>query len=167
MEGLSVLRRIPNALEIEPDFGRSLYATLFDGSSLTKLTYWLEIFFAAGIATFGLVLNSPAVIIGAMLISPLMTPIMATGLAIAIGDVYLGVKAVVNLVASVGVSIGLSAAIVSFLPFHSPTEEILSSTNPNLLDKAWPYCSDSPDRCWSVVAPGVEASRRCQGWPSP
>ena len=41
---------------------------------------------AGGIATIGLLLNSPAVIIGAMLISPLMGPIMGLGFALAIGD---------------------------------------------------------------------------------
>ena len=55
-------------------------------AELSSLNYWLEIVFSAGIATFGLVLNSPAVIIGAMLISPLMGPIMASGLSLAVGD---------------------------------------------------------------------------------
>lgn len=74
-------------------------------------------------------------IIGAMLISPFMGPIMATGLALAVGDLYLGIKAVVNLLASVAVSIGFSALLVWLLPFHSATSEILSRTNPNLLGR--------------------------------
>ncbi len=101
-----------------------------------NLNYWLEIFFSAGIATFGLVLNSPAVIIGAMLISPLIGPIMAAGLSLAIGDLYLGIKAIANLVISVATAVGLSAVFVWLLPFHSATAEILSRTNPNLLDLA-------------------------------
>src|SRR5690606_6866991 len=94
----------------------------------------LELFISAGIATFGLVLNSPAVIIGAMLISPLMGPLMGTGLALAVGDVYLGAKAVLNLVVSTAAAIGLSAAVAWTLPFHTITPEILARTNPNLLD---------------------------------
>ena len=58
---------------------------VFEATEITSLSYWLEIFFSAGIATFGLVESSPAVIIGAMLISPLMGPIMATGLALGRG----------------------------------------------------------------------------------
>jgi len=54
---------------------------------MANLGYWLELTFAAGIATFGLVLNSPAVIVGAMLISPLMGPILAAGLALTVGTV--------------------------------------------------------------------------------
>lgn len=111
-----------------------MYAQIFAASEIGNLTYWLEIFFAAGIATFGLVESSPAVIIGAMLVSPLMGPIMGTGLALAVGDLYLGIKAVLNLVASSAVSIGFSALLVWILPFHSATSEILSRTKPNLLD---------------------------------
>ena len=111
-----------------------VYRQVFATAEIDSVKYWLEVFFSAGIATFGLVENSPAVIIGAMLISPLMGPIMATGLALAIGDLYLGIKAVLNLLASVAVSIAFSAFIVWLLPFHSATAEIVARTNPNLLD---------------------------------
>ncbi len=75
-----------------------VFEQVFAGAGIKSLSYWLEIFFCAAIATFGLVENSPAVIIGAMLISPLMEPIMATGVALAVGDLYLAIKAVLNLV---------------------------------------------------------------------
>ena len=111
-----------------------VYAQIYSTADMTSFNYWLEIIFSAGIAVLGLVLNSPAVIIGAMLISPLMGPIMALGLALAAGDLYLSVKAVANLVASIALAIGLSALIVWLLPFHSVTQEVLSRTSPNLLD---------------------------------
>jgi uncharacterized hydrophobic protein (TIGR00271 family) len=111
-----------------------VYRQVFAMAEIDSFLYWLEIFFSAGIATFGLVENSPAVIIGAMLISPLMGPIMATGLALAVGDLYLGMKAVLNLLASVAASIAFSAFLVWLLPFHSATAEIVARTNPNLLD---------------------------------
>jgi uncharacterized hydrophobic protein (TIGR00271 family) len=101
---------------------------------MSSLNYWLEIVFSAGIAALGLVLNSPAVIIGAMLISPLMGPIMAAGLALAAGDLYLAIKAIANLAASIFLAIVFSALIVWLLPFHSVTSEILARTNPTLLD---------------------------------
>ena len=50
------------------------------------------------------------------------------------GDFYLALKAILNLLASVAVAVGLSAAIVWLLPFHSATTEILSRTDPTLLD---------------------------------
>ncbi len=126
--------RLQAWLRVDASAKPRVYEQVFAATEITNLSYWLEIFFSAGIATFGLVESSPAVIIGAMLISPLMGPIMATGLALAVGDLYLGIKAVINLLASVAVSIGFSALLVWSLPFHSVTSEILSRTNPNLLD---------------------------------
>ncbi len=103
-------------------------ATLFDAS------YWLQIIFAAGIATLGLALNSPAVIIGAMLISPLMGPILSAGLSLATGDVILGLRAIVNLALSCAVAIIFAILLVTVLPFKEVTNEIASRTQPNTLD---------------------------------
>ncbi len=121
-------------LRIPKEQRPGVYAQVYETAEFLDLNYWLEIFFSAGIAAFGLIVNSPAVIIGAMLISPLMGPIMATGLALAIGDLYLTIKAVSKLLASVALAVGLSAFIVWLLPFHSITNEILARINPNLLD---------------------------------
>jgi len=126
--------RFQQWLRLDPKYKPQICSQVYDSAEFTSLNYWLEIVFSAGIATFGLVLNSPAVIIGAMLISPLMGPIMATGLSLAVGDLYLSIKAVGNLVASIALAIGLSALFVWLLPFHSATSEILARTNPNLLD---------------------------------
>jgi uncharacterized hydrophobic protein (TIGR00271 family) len=101
---------------------------------LADLNYWLELFLAAGIATLGLVQNRAAVIIGAMLVSPLMGPILATGLALALGDFYFGLKAILNLVASVAAAVAFAAGLVWALPFQNVTAEILARTQPNLLD---------------------------------
>ena len=121
-------------LRIPAEQRPGVYAQVYESAEFMSLSYWLEIFFSAGIAAFGLIVNSPAVIIGAMLISPLMGPIMATGLALAVGDLYLTIKAVGKLVVSIVLAIGLSAFIVWLLPFHSITSEILARINPNLLD---------------------------------
>jgi uncharacterized hydrophobic protein (TIGR00271 family) len=121
-------------LRIHPDTNPGIYGQIFAAAEIASVSYWLEIFFSAGIATFGLVESSPAVIIGAMLISPLMGPIMATGLALAAGDLYRGIKAVATLAASIAASIAFSGFLVWLMPFHSATSEIISRTNPNLLD---------------------------------
>lgn len=126
--------RLQQWLDIDENTKPKVYGLIFESAQMSSLSYWLEIIFSAAIATFGLVLNSPAVIIGAMLISPLMGPIMATGLALTVGDLYLAFRAIVNLILSIAASIGLSAFIVWLLPFHSETSEILARTNPNLLD---------------------------------
>ena len=90
--------------------------------------------FSAGIATLGLALNSPAVIIGAMLISPLMGPILASGLALATGDFVLGTRAVVNLALSCLAAIAFAVLLVALLPFKEVTAEIAARTQPNTLD---------------------------------
>ncbi len=126
--------RVAHWLKIDPSNKPRIYAQVYASAEISSAHYWAEIILSAGIATFGLVLNSPAVIIGAMLISPLMGPIMATGLALAAGDLYLAIKAVGNLLVSIAVAIGFSGFIVWMLPFHSATGEILARTNPNLLD---------------------------------
>src|SRR5689334_328610 len=85
-----------------------LYLELSKSTTLTDPSYWLQTLFAAGIATLGLVLNSPAVIIGAMLISPLMGPILASGLALATGDLILGIRAGLNLLVSCLLAVGFA-----------------------------------------------------------
>lgn len=121
-------------LRIDPTSKPRLYSQIYDSAEIISAAYLLDLIFAAGIATLGLVLNSPAVVIGAMLISPLMGPIMASGLAFAASDIYLGVKSLLSLVGSVCAAVAFSAFLVWLLPFQSPTSEILARTQPNLLD---------------------------------
>jgi uncharacterized hydrophobic protein (TIGR00271 family) len=86
------------------------------------------------IALFGLLQNSAAVIIGAMLISPLMNPILSAALALTLGDGRLGRKAAAVLSLSVGGAILITWILASFVPLKQATPEILARTNPNLLD---------------------------------
>ena len=111
-----------------------VYGSIARSATLRDATYWAEIVFAAGIATMGLVLGSPAVIIGAMLISPLMGPIMAAGLALAAGDLVLTIRATANVVISCAVAVALATALVAVLPFREMTAEIAARTHPNTLD---------------------------------
>ncbi len=130
----SLRERIEFLLRVSPLAKPRVYETVFRGSDVVSLSYALELIFSAGIATLGLVLNSPAVVIGAMLISPLMGPIMGAGLGLAVSDLYLGAKAFAGIVASVLASIAFSSFLVWLLPFHVATSEILARTQPNLLD---------------------------------
>lgn len=121
-------------LGIAPERKAEIYLQLSRSATLRDANHWLFILFAAGIATLGLVLNSPAVIIGAMLISPLMGPILAAGLALAAGDLLLGVRAVLNLVASCALAISFAVLLVAVLPFKELTAEISARTQPTTLD---------------------------------
>jgi uncharacterized hydrophobic protein (TIGR00271 family) len=128
--------RLERLLQVESSQKPLIYSEVYRGAHVGDATYWLQLFLSAGIATLGLVLNSPAVIIGAMLISPLMGPIMSMGLALAVGDLYLGIRSLISLLISTLASVALAAALVWILPFHSANSEILARTAPNLLDLA-------------------------------
>ena len=127
---------VAHLLRVEDEHKPKIYVNVFRGTEFTELNYWLETFFSIGIATLGLIINSPAVVIGAMLISPLMGPIIANGLALALGDFYLGIKSFLSILLSILVSVCLAAVITWVLPFHTPTPEILARVQPTLLDLA-------------------------------
>jgi uncharacterized hydrophobic protein (TIGR00271 family) len=94
---------------------------------------------SATIASLGLLLNSGAVIIGAMLVAPLFTPILAFSMAITLGDIRLVRLAVESSLKGVFLAIGLALAIgtIAPLPIDPLTlPEIASRTQPNLLDLA-------------------------------
>ncbi len=96
--------------------------------------YAFMILMSAGIAILGLLLSSPAVIIGAMLISPLMGPIIGLGFALAIFDWPHVRRALVALLAGSLLATGFTALIVLMSPLQDITPEILARTRPNLFD---------------------------------
>jgi uncharacterized hydrophobic protein (TIGR00271 family) len=126
--------RIEHLLGIDSESKPTVYLRMFEASEILNLNYAMEVLLSAGIATFGLVLDSPAVVIGAMLISPLMGPILAAGLALAAADLYLGIKSLLTIAYGVVLAILFAALLVWLLPFQNPTHEIVARTNPNLLD---------------------------------
>ena len=89
---------------------------------------------SGGIAILGLLLSSPAVVIGAMLLSPLMGPIMGLGFALAIGDFAWLKQAARSLAWGSLMAIALCAVVVFFSPIKEITPEIAARTRPNLFD---------------------------------
>ncbi|MDJ0979045.1 MAG: TIGR00341 family protein [Erythrobacter sp.] len=89
---------------------------------------------SAGIAVLGLLLSSPAVVIGAMLLSPLMDPIMGLGFALAIGDYHWLRQSARSLAWGTIVAIGLTALVVFVSPIKTITPEIVARTEPTLFD---------------------------------
>ncbi len=96
--------------------------------------YWLKLLLAMGIASLGLVLGSTAVVIGAMLISPLMGPIVELGMGLAVGSPLLVLRSFARTLASVAVVITSAAVITLSLPFQEVTPEIAARTAPTALD---------------------------------
>jgi uncharacterized hydrophobic protein (TIGR00271 family) len=98
------------------------------------VVYFAMLVLSSLIALLGLLLNSPAVIIGAMLISPLMGPILACGLALTTADWNIGKKAARNVGLSVAEAIFITVFATWLSPLREVTPEIMARTNPNLMD---------------------------------
>ncbi len=89
---------------------------------------------SAGIAILGLLLSSPAVVIGAMLLSPLMDPIIGLGFALAIGDYRWLKQSARTLAWGSLLAVLFAAALVFISPIQTITTEIAARTRPNLFD---------------------------------
>lgn len=101
---------------------------VFKGANL-----WILIF-AILIASIGLNVNSTAVVIGAMLISPLMGPIMGIGLGAGINDLPLIKTSFKNLAVAVSISVITSALYFWITPLQEAQSELLARTTPTLWD---------------------------------
>lgn len=86
------------------------------------------------IASVGLNANSTAVVIGAMLISPLMGPILGIGFAVAINDVDLLRRSLKNFGVMVGLSILTAFLFFKFFPLQDENSELLARTAPDVRD---------------------------------
>lgn len=100
----------------------------FKGSNLWILAC------AIVIASIGLNVNSTAIVIGAMLISPLMGPIVGAGFALAIYDFELLKKSGRNLLNATLVGLLVATFYFYLSPFKDSQSEILSRTSPNIYD---------------------------------
>ncbi len=106
----------------------------FHGANL-----WILIF-AIFIASLGLNINSTAVIIGAMLISPLMGPIIGMGLAIGINDFEMLKRSFKNYFVAVVISVVTATLYFLISPFNEVQSELLSRTSPTLYDVLIAFC---------------------------
>ncbi|WP_194743892.1 TIGR00341 family protein [Thermaurantiacus tibetensis] len=96
--------------------------------------YAFMVLMSAGIAILGLLLSSPAVIIGAMLVSPLMGPIIGLGFAIAVFDWAQVRKSLLALAAGALLAVAFASLIVFLSPLTDRTSEIMARTRPSLFD---------------------------------
>jgi len=130
-------RRTFKAVDIEQ---RAEVQVSMRQASRPTFDFFLMVVLSCVIATLGLLVASPAVIIGAMLVAPLMSPIIGLGLASLTGDHRLLRDALVAILRGVLLAILISALITLFnlrLPFVILSElnqEILSRTHPSPID---------------------------------
>jgi uncharacterized hydrophobic protein (TIGR00271 family) len=100
------------------------------------VNYFVLIVLSCIIATLGLLLNSGAVVIGAMLVAPLMSPILAFSLGLVVGDVRLIRLSIEAVFKGVALAVIIAVFIGVLSPFKELTGEIMARTQPTLLDLA-------------------------------
>lgn len=91
-------------------------------------------YFATFIASLGLNVNSTAVIIGAMLISPLMGPIMGVGLSVGLNDFELMKRSLKSYLVATLFSVTTATVYFSFTPLDEVQSELLARTSPTIYD---------------------------------
>jgi len=94
---------------------------------------WILVF-SIFVASIGLNVSSTAVVIGAMLISPLMGPIVGMGLGVAINDGLMLRRSLINLGVMVGLSLLTATLYFALTPISSLTPELEARTYPTILD---------------------------------
>ena len=96
-------------------------------------TAWILIF-AVFVASIGLNANSTAVVIGAMLISPLMGPILGIGMSFALNDINTFKKSLINLGTMIVLSLFASFLFFYFFPLSEDNSELLGRVSPDIRD---------------------------------
>ena len=117
----------------EKDCEDEVVAQISDGVDFHGATLWVLIF-AIFIASLGLNVNSTAVIIGAMLISPLMGPIIGMGLAVGTADLKLFKRALTNYLITTVISVVTATIYFTISPITEAQSELLARTSPTLYD---------------------------------
>lgn len=125
------LRTIDLRNEIEDPL--KIHEEILRGVSFKGTNLWILVF-AIIVASVGLNTNSPAVIIGAMLISPLMGPINGMGYSLATYNFVLFRKAISNFGFAVGASLFASTLYFILSPVSTAYSEILARTSPTIYD---------------------------------
>lgn len=105
-------------------------------SSRPDVDYFVMIGLSAVIASYGLLQDSTAVIIGGMLVAPLFTPILATSLAIVSGDIQLLRLAIESMLKGIVLAVAVAIVITVLSPLKSVGSEISARVAPNLFDLA-------------------------------
>ncbi len=107
-------------------------------NSMPEVRFYVMVLVSTLIASFGLVSDSTAVVIGAMLVAPLMTPIFGISMALVRGDSHLLKQALqaelLGILMAVAMGALVGVLIVQLTPHYQVTHEMLSRTHPNLFD---------------------------------
>lgn len=124
---------LPFILHASTEEFRDLFQVLRDNAR-PKASYLVLMVLSTILATFGLFANSTPVVIGAMILAPLMSPIISLSMATLRQDRQLIVDSVYTILAGLGFAFACAVLITLVTPLNAPNSEIMSRTSPNLLD---------------------------------
>lgn len=113
--------------------GKGVYEVL-SGGARPSMPYYILTILSCVIATAGLIQGSSATIIGAMIVAPLMTPILAFSLGVIWGDISLIRISMSSIIKGVIWAVIISGVISYLVPIPEYSQEILSRTHPTLFD---------------------------------
>ena len=108
-------------------------AMMLENTAIHGANMWI-LMLAIFIASIGLNVNSTAVIIGAMLISPLMSGILTMGYSLAVKDLALMRRSLASFGTQVAISLIASTVYFLLTPLKEPTAEMIARTSPTIWD---------------------------------
>jgi len=128
---------LSNAIPLFSHASKAQYATLFTNlreESKVNQNFMVLLILATMIATFGLFINSSSVIIGAMLLAPLMQPIVSLSMGVLRQDISLEVNGAKTILIGVIAVLLTAATIAMFTPIERLTTEMTGRLSPTILD---------------------------------
>lgn len=138
MKAAEVLRRLTAESRTPQEIRDAVY--LFgDGAASKQTRFWLLLVLATGIATAGVIADSTATVIGAMIVAPLAIPIQGVAVAIAYGEIGPLLRCAGILLAAIVVVIGLAALLAVVLPELESVKDntqIAGRVSPTIVDLA-------------------------------
>ncbi len=124
---------LPTGMQLSSEKKKEVWNTIDQDSQYTKI-YWVQMFLASFIAALGLLQNSTAVVIGAMLVAPLLRPMQGVAYSIATAQSknLLNHLKVLMFSTLLAIATGFLVSIIS--PVDIETAEVLARVSPNFLD---------------------------------
>lgn len=126
-------KKVPFFSVAQEDDFKDLFLMLKENAQLSG-PFFVLMLLSSMLATFGLFLNSAPVVIGAMILAPLMAPIVSVSMAILRNDRKLFKNSLWVFVIGLIAAIAVSALTTLLLPYKDATSEILARLQPSLLD---------------------------------
>ncbi len=129
----------------------------FSSDSVFDIDFIVMMGLSTALASLGLLLNSTAVVIGAMLVAPLMTPLVAAGFALVQGNLSLFRQSIRAMLYGIAMGLAVAMAVGAVTPSYDPTLEVQARTEVNILDLAVALFSGMAG-AYAIARPKVAAT---------